>query len=287
MQSLEFVATTAPAGAPTVVFLHANGYPPGSYRLLLEPLAAQLRLATVEHRPLWDARPPPRVLDWGHYADDLLATLARELPGPVWLMGHSMGAVTGVLAASRAPERVAGLIALDPVLLPEVAWLGARIANLTRSDRLAIVRRALSRPHTFESFETAFAFYRDKRAFQRLSDAALWDYVLAGHTEAQGHGVSLRWSGAWEACVYRSAPLVWRRLRRLQLPMLGIAGRDSDVLPGSIRLRWQRAVPQLELEVLEGGHLIPLEQPEACAARILEFFRHQDALVDADPDARR
>jgi len=41
---------------------------------------------------------------------------------------------------------------------------------------------------------------------------------------------------------------------------------------------WQRAVPQLELEVYEGGHLIPLEAPDHCAARISEFISaHQSS----------
>lgn len=261
--------------APTIVFVHANGYPPASYRLLLEPLTAWATIYTVEHRPLWDDTPAPDSFHWQGYADDLTATLDNAAIGPVWLLGHSMGAVTSMLLAKRRPDLVAGLIAMDPVLLPARLYWVSRLLGLFNKNTLPIVKRALGRPHDFQSFEAAFSFYRSKRVFQRLSDAALRDYVHAGHKPVSGHGVTLRWSGAWEACVYRSAPLIWSVLRKLDLPMLGIAGDQSDVLTASIVDKWQATVKQLSLHVLHGGHLIPLEQPERCAALIEDFILGQ------------
>ena len=261
--------------APTIVFVHANGYPPASYRLLLEPLAAWATIYTVEHRPLWDDKPAPEIFQWHGYANDLIGTLDQATLGPVWLLGHSMGAVTSMLLAKQRPDLVAGLIAMDPVLLPSRLYWMSRLLGLFNKNTLPIVKRALGRPHDFQSYKAAFTFYRSKRVFQRISDAALLDYVHAGHQEVPGHGVTLRWSGAWEACVYRSAPLIWPVLKKLKLPMLGIAGKESDVLSAAIMGRWQATVKQLSLHVLDGGHLIPLEQPEQCAALIEDFIRAQ------------
>lgn len=261
--------------APTIVFVHANGYPPASYRLLLEPLANWATVYTVEHRPLWSGESAPDRFHWQGYADDLTVTLDRAALGPVWLLGHSMGAVTSMLLAKRRPDLVAGLIAMDPVLLPSRLYWISRLLGLFSKNTLPIVKRALGRPHDFQSYEAAFSFYRSKRVFQRLSDAALLDYVHAGHKSVPGHGVTLRWSGAWEACVYRSAPLIWPVLKRLRQPMLGIAGDESDVLSAPIVDKWQGAVKQLSLHVLHGGHLIPLEQPERCAALIEDFILGQ------------
>lgn len=274
MQTLDQFGDSALAqGGGTVVFAHANGYPPGSYRALLAPIAEEYRLFTVEHRPLWSDEEVPRRLGWQVYADDLIATLDQARLGPVWLVGHSMGAVTGMLAALKRPDLFSGLAALDPVLLPLRYWLMAQLAGRIPGGEIPIAQIALKRPHHFQSHEAAFQFYRGKRPFRRLSDAVLWDYVYAGHREVPGHGVELCWSGAWEACVYRSAPSILYRLAKWQLPMLGIAGLESDVLSQSALQRWQRVVPGLELEVLPGGHLIPLEAPDACAARILDFLQ--------------
>lgn len=266
--------------APTVVFAHANGYPPGSYRALLQPLAQSCRLFTIEHRPLWQGGAAPRTLRWSHYASDLIETLEREAEGPVWLAGHSMGAVTGLLAALRRPDLFSGLMALDPVLIPFNVWLiGQFMSHVLRGD-IPIARVAIGRPHHFQGYEAAFQFYRSKRPFRRIADDVLWDYVHAGHEVVPGHGVQLSWSGAWEACVYRSAPYLMYRLGELTLPVLGIAGRDSDVLTEAALARWSSVAPATELEVLPGGHLIPLEAPEACADKMLTFMRTHGALTD-------
>ena len=266
---------------PAVLFAHANGYPPASYRTLLEPLSKSFRVLTVEHRPFWDAGPAPRTQPWTVYADDLLTTLERELDEPLFLLGHSMGAVIGMLAALKNPQRFRGLVALDPVLLPFNIWLPSQILRAVGKE-LPMVRQALGRPRHFDSHDAAFAFYRSKRPFQRISDDVLWDYVRAGHAPAASGGVDLRWTGAWEACVYRSAPSMFRRLGGLRIPMLGIVGRDSAVFRPESIARWRRAVPEVEVQTVEGGHLVPLENPAPCARLIEEFLSVQSGSAAAD-----
>jgi len=119
---------------PLIVFTHANGYPPESYETLLEPLLAHFRVATVEHRPLWGADAAPRTLDWQVYAGDLIATLEREVDEPVFLVGHSMGATIGMLAALRAPSLFRGIVALDPDFCPSnTGWQGWLCELLVKS----------------------------------------------------------------------------------------------------------------------------------------------------------
>lgn len=271
MQTLKFFQGASPS-APALVFAHANGYPPESYRALLNPLAGDFRVYTLEHRPFWQEGQAPRSLNWRVYARDLITTLERELDEPVFLVGHSMGAITGMLAALERPAMFRGLVALDPVLLPFGLWLAGRITTQVLRSDIPIAQKALSRPHQFQSHEAAFLFYRSKRPFRRVGDDVLWDYVVSAHREVTGHGVELRWSGAWEACVYRSAPWLFGRLSRLALPMMGVAGDSSDVLTPAALASWQAANPQLELHVLNGGHLIPLEAPEHCAALVGDFL---------------
>ena len=265
-------AASSRSNRPGVVFAHANGYPSQSYRKLLDPLAQQFTIYTIEHRPLWSGERAPRRLNWQAYADDLIHALECDGGRPVWLVGHSMGAVVSVLVARQRPDLVVGLVALDPVLVPRNTWLAFQFFTRMLRRDMPIVKVALGRPHQFENLDAAFAFYRHKRPFRRVSDEVLWDYVKAGHESTPNHGVKLRWSGAWEACVYRSAPSIFGSLQALKLPMLGIAGKHSDVLDADRLGVWQRVVPQLELEVYEGGHLIPLEAPDRCAARISEFI---------------
>ncbi len=274
MQTLHEVSAPDNAAArPVVVFAHANGYPPESYRTLFEPLLPHCRLMTVEHRPFWQSGPALTTQNWRVYADDLVETLKREATEPVFLVGHSMGAVIGMLAALQQPGLFRGIVALDPVLIPFKMWLPGQILRAVGKE-LPMVQSALRRPGCFDSHEAAFAFYRKKRPFRRVSDEVLWDYVLGGHATRDG-GVSLRWTGAWEACVYRSAPLMLSRLRGLRITTLGIVGRDSDVCrPGNLE-KWQRAMPSAEIQAVEGGHLLPLENPGACVKLITPFLSRE------------
>lgn len=256
---------------PAVVFAHANGYPPGSYRALLMPLASKFRIFTLEHRPFWSEQPAPRRLSWEVYANDLITTVAREAEGPVFLMGHSMGAVISVLVALKNPGLCCGLVAIDPVLLPKRLWLPNQLLQRVGKD-LPMVRSALRRPGIFDSYQAAFDFYRGKRPFRRFTDESLWDYVHEGHMAQSDGSVVLRWSGAWEACVYRSAPPVIGRLGALKMPMIGIVGADSEVIRPASLAQWRRAQPQIVIETLPGGHLVPMENPAACLPVIEEFL---------------
>jgi pimeloyl-ACP methyl ester carboxylesterase len=259
-------------GAP-VLFAHANGYPPGSYRQLLQRLATGCRLVAVRHRPLWGApEPPAGRLRWGAFADDLLDTLdATGLDRP-WLLGHSMGATIGLLAAAGAPERFRGLLLLDPVFLPTRFVVGARLTPRRRLERMPLIRRALSRPRHFTDEAEAFAFYRGKRAFQGFDDTALSDYVAASCRPAAGGGLELAFPAPWEAAIYASAPLVWPALARLRLPVLGLRGEHSDTLSAAMFLRWRRLQPRAELHSCPGGHLFPLEHPAPVAQRVLDYL---------------
>ena len=257
-----------------LLFSHANGYPPDSYRVLLSSLSEDLGVpvSTHAHRPLVSDEPAPTFLTWQTYASDLIERIEVDEQGPVWLIGHSMGAASAVLAASRRPELFAGIVALDPVLVPTRIWFWARVFSFFKPDAVPIVKRALARPHVFESSDVAFDFYRSKRVFAGVSDTVLMDYVAAGHITQPDGSVTLRHSGTWEACIYRSVPRMTGALKAVSCPMLIVAGESSDVLNAE-RLSWARAInPGVEVQSLAGGHLLPLEAPEACANAAADFI---------------
>ena len=257
-----------------VLFSHANGYPPGSYRALIAALEESNISAVIrhEHRPLVTHEPAPRFLSWNAFAFDLIARVEKNSSEPIWLIGHSMGASSAILAAAKKPNLFAGVIAIDPVLVPTKIWFWSQLMIRIKPNVPFIVKRALGRPHRFESKEEAFRFYRGKRVFADISDAVLADYVSAGHQNHPDGGICLRFSGAWEACIYRSTPYMANALRALRCPCLIIAGDHSEVLT-SDRLKWAiRKNSGIRSTTLPGTHLVPLEIPEDCAQKALEFI---------------
>ncbi|TXS92850.1 alpha/beta hydrolase [Parahaliea maris] len=264
-------------GAP-LVFAHANGYPPGAYRQLLEPLTRHCTVSGYLHRPLWqDAaqQPAPARANWRQFAADLVDTLGRSYDQPVWMVGHSLGAVVSMLAAVKAPQLFRGLILLDPVFLPSREAVGLALTPVKGLRKMPMIRKTLLRPSRFRDQQAAFDFHRGKRAFSGMTDETLWDYIRAGTRPGSSGEFELAWSPGWEAAVYSSVPLVWPRLMRLQVPTLGLRGETSDILRPPAMRRWARLQPAAELESCTGGHLFPLEYPQQTAARITRFLAGQ------------
>ena len=270
MQTLSLHSNTAES-SEHLVFLHANGFPPGTYATFLDALKTIGRISTLEHRPLWHAK-APKYLNWDVYADDAIKALRSEAREPVWLVGHSMGGAISLLIAHKAPELVKGVVALDPVTInsPFLAW--SRLAFRLWPNKPKMIRGALGRPHHFESHQAAFEFYRGKRAFAAIADKELMDYVLAAHAPSD-QGVMLRFSGEWEACVYRSPPSLWSKLRKLKLPVHILGGKSSYVITPAVAERLQ-GYPNLKMEMMDAGHLLPMEKPLETAAfvtRVIEM----------------
>ena len=72
MQSISDFSDASSSGEH-IVFLHANGFPPGTYTSFLTAISPLGRISTIEHRPLWAAE-APNFLDWGVYANDAIKT---------------------------------------------------------------------------------------------------------------------------------------------------------------------------------------------------------------------
>jgi hypothetical protein len=114
-----------------------------------------------------------------------------------------------------------------------------------------MIQGALRRPHHFESHDAAFEFYRGKRAFAGIADKELMDYVIAAHAPTE-QGVTLRFSGEWEACVYRSPPNLWSTLSKLAMPIHILGGNSSYVVTPSVAARL-RGYDNLCVEMMDAA----------------------------------
>ncbi len=101
-----------------MVFVHGFGCDQHMWRFVAPAFADDHRVVTFDLVGAGDADPaawdPERYVSLDAYAEDILEVV-RELDlDDVILVGHSVSAMTGVLAVVAEPERFAGLVMIGP-----------------------------------------------------------------------------------------------------------------------------------------------------------------------------
>lgn len=249
---------------PTALFLHGWGCSAYAWQRVLRPVAdAGVRAVAVDlpgHG--WSDKPLDRrryTLD--AFADATVAALdALALPRAL-VVGHSMGGAIAVHAASRAPDRVAGLVLVSPVGFGTVGPLRllARFAVTPLDAALAylapraFVRLALHRayargtgptPRDVDEFWAPTADPRFARALRLLTAAVDWSPVRRELAE------------------------------RVRCPALVLFGDADRVVRARDPRRYVALLREGELELLPGvGHVVPDEATDAVIAGVVRSAR--------------
>lgn len=245
---------------PRLFFAHANGFTPGAYASLLQPLGERYRVEAPELLPLRHGKAPSG--RWDEVAEDL-APLVDADDTPTIGMGHSLGAVALLMLAAARPSRFERLVLVEP---PTISTWGAALLRhapdtITRKGPMAEATRR--RTDCWTSFDHAFAHERARRWYARVGDAVLSNVLRHGmrHDGSLWH---LRFRKEWEARLYETPTSVWPLLAHRALPPITVLrGAESAVFPAEAFARWRRLRPQDQaVEVPGTGHLLPLERPE-------------------------
>lgn len=271
---------------PLAILAHANGYPPGAYRRFVAPLLDRVRVWGIHQRPF---RPDARTADlpdWHPLGDDIRRLLDEHEIRDVVGIGHSLGGIAMLYAATARPEAFRALVLVEPVFLPPALIDEIRRDPRFAAERLPLVRTALNRRRRFPNHAAAFAHWRPKPVFARIPDAVLWDHVhaaLRAAADASGE-LELACPPEWEAHIYATPPTdVWDLVPRLQPPTLALRGAETDtIMPDAWEL-WRRLQPGAAfVELPDVGHLLPLEAPEAVAGVVGSWLgRVEDRLTSA------
>lgn len=248
---------------PLVVFSHANGFPSGTYRKLLERLSATADIIAPDmlgHDPRF-----PVDDHWGSLSHELLHFIRERADRPVYGIGHSMGAMVTFFAAYREPQRFRGIVMLDPPLVNGPGAYSFQLLKwLGRVDAVTPAGKSKSRRTTWPSRETALSDLAKKRLFAPLDPDCMRDYIESV-MEPGGEGVQLRYRLPVELQIFRTTPSnPHRYLHALRVPGLLVTGEHSDVArPAYIERLYRRH--HMTHRTVPGGHLFPLEHPHETA----------------------
>jgi pimeloyl-ACP methyl ester carboxylesterase len=263
----------------SLIFLHANGYPPECYVPLISRLASKHHVLGMLMRPLWDGSDPEELKDWQPLSDDLNQYIATCHNGKIIGVGHSLGAVVTLRSALQVPKNFRALILLDPVLFSPMIMQGWRLAKyLGLGYRVhPLIPRTKERRRHFEDLDVLYNAYRCKRIFRYIENQNLRIMINGMVKPSVGAGYDLAYSPEWEIQIYYTGVSadadIWQGLRSLEVPLLIIRGAKTDTLYPSTAARIKRIHPETQVVTVEKStHLVPLEKPIEVSEIILEFL---------------
>lgn len=259
------VATRGAPGAPPLLFAHGFGQSRRAWTRAAETLAeCGWRTVTFDARGHGDS---DRLRGGGYrleqFGDDLL-TVAHSLDTPPVLIGASMGGLLGlVLAGEVRPDPFRALVLVD--ITPR--WEAAGVARM-----LGFMR---AHPDGFASLEeaaAAVAAYLPQR--RRLKQQGELAQLLRSGQDGR---LRWHWDPALLDTVAHEAESYQQRLldaaRRVDVPVLLIAGGRSDVVSDATIAEFMQAVPHARrATVAHAGHTLAGDDNAAFTAAIEPFL---------------
>ena len=194
---------------------------------------------------------------------DLLGGLGCwDDPGrPPILMGLSLGGWMAAEFATRWPERVGGLVLVNPAGLylrgAEIADIFGRPPSEMAADLFADPEHPIAQ--VMRMMETSFA---NLTAGEEIPFELIKPQIQAMTATARI---------AWNP--YLHNPKLPGRLWRIDCPTLVVRGEHDSLIPAPHCRAYADAIRGARHETMAGvAHMIPLEQPDALAGLVADFF---------------
>lgn len=271
---------------PPVVLLHGFPQHGSAWREVATRLAADHRVIVPDMRGFGGSDAPRTGYGSRTRVDDVEALLdAMELDRVV-VCGHEWGGWVGFRLALRSPERVTGLVALNvqhpwPLHRRSIptAW---RYWYTALFEPPLLGRLVLRRVPAF----TRFLLLRG-RAGDRAAAEAYAELLRQPDRARAGEKLH-------RAFIFGDIlPLVFNRYRRhtLTRPAILLAGTHDPVVGPRAVDRVYPAQPALDVRMVDGGHYLHEDDPDAVAATVRELAtRSQGSVGDriggvTDPDS--
>ncbi|TCP07866.1 pimeloyl-ACP methyl ester carboxylesterase [Crenobacter luteus] len=259
---------------PTLFLQHGWMDCSASFQFLVDALPSDWTVIAMDWRGFGES-------DWnvgGYYSPDYLADLDALLEHfsphrPVWLAGHSMGGMVASLYAGVRPERVAKLASLEGFGLPATkpAEAPGRYARWLRETR---------DPPRFGALESVERLAERQIERNRHLTPERARHLAAALTVVENGALRYRADPRHKMVnpvLYRleEAMACWRRIKAPVLWLIGGDSWDHPIAHGVMATLGERRAcfaRLAEVTIADAGHMLHIEQPEACARALVDFF---------------
>lgn len=259
-------------------FVHANGFPAGSYQTLFNYFPEQYQV--VSHEKYGHNKKHPVENNWQPLVDELIYFVKQQLEihqqEQIINVGHSFGGVIAFIAACQQPELFKGLIMLDPPVMTGGTALAVKLIKKTRLiDKFSPAGKAKARRTHWPLGTDIVKLFAPRKLFKSFDRRCLEDYVSHGIIE-RNEQLELVFSAQVEADIFRNlAANLSRYKNKLKIPATLIYADQTDVCPHSFFKKFAKLNKSIQLTTTPGGHMFPLEQPEETALLIASIIENQ------------
>ncbi|MFC0350974.1 alpha/beta fold hydrolase [Undibacterium danionis] len=249
---------------PIVHFCHGNSFPAGTYRQMFEQLQPHYEIHALDmhgHNPDY-----PVTANWPFLVQELIDTLQKNYQEPVILLGHSLGGILSLMAASRRPDLVRCVLMIDsPVVTGWRSLFVKTFRALGLLEKYSPAQFSVKRRMLWRDKQEAFEHFSSKEKFAIWPPEVLQDYIDAG-TQAHPEGISLKFTREIETAIYLTLPSNLGPIARrgLRVP-IGFVGGTESVECRQGGLAATRKMCAEYFVQLPAGHLLPMEMPEKTA----------------------
>lgn len=245
-------------------FAHANGFPADAYSFFFKQFKDHRILAI----PVIGETVKLPLKSWHDLKTELISYLEKEASQPVVGIGHSLGGVITYWAARERPDLFHQIILLDPPLFRPWKRKAAGLADALGLGHKVIPPAIKSnrRKRHYPSFEAAAEALQKKKLFKDFHPQAFDDYIRHAWLQ-DGNRISLRIPAETETHYFCKTPHTFGPFR-LQVPMHYVYASSFEVTEEKDIEYLKKYFKNIPFHRVEGGHMFPLEQPEATAALI-------------------
>lgn len=259
-------------------FVHANGFPAGSYQTLFNYFPEQYQV--ISHEKYGHDEKYPVENNWQPLVDELIDFVKQQLEihqqEQVINVGHSFGGVIAFIAACQQPELFKGLIMLDPPVMTGGTALAVRLIKKTRLiDKFSPAGKAKVRRTHWPIGTDIVKLFAHRKLFKNFDKRCLEDYVSHGITE-RNEQLELVFSAQVETDIFRNlAENLSSYKNQLKVSACLIYADQTDVCPHKFFKKFAKLNKNIQLTTTPGGHMFPLEQPEETAKLITSTIEKQ------------
>ncbi|MDF1855472.1 alpha/beta hydrolase [Pseudooceanicola sp.] len=250
---------------PDIVMIHGLGGQMGNFDTgLADDLARDHRVTLIDRPGMGYSERKPgtasNVLTHAQLIEEVIEALEIERP---LIVGHSLGGAIALGMALRGRVKMRGLALLSPMTLP-VEDISDAFAGLNITSNWLRVFLGWT-----------FAVPTMVRRPEPVRELIFGPEAIPANYLTQGGGLlSLRPKQFIESSrdmvhAVDDMPTMVRQYAKMTLPIRILYGQQDRILDpeyhgASLVARY----PQIGLELIDGGHMIPVTQPEACASFI-------------------